>query len=313
MDGGQWEVVDDKRKEGPAFLIVGLGELLWDLLPDGKQLGGAPANFAYHAALLGDRGAIASRLGDDALGAEARDLVSNLRLPLEHLQTDADHPTGTVQIEISPGGEPDFTIVPDVAWDFLAWTPRLEELASQADVVCFGSLAQRSPRSRQTIRAFLDATRHGALRIFDVNLRQAYYSAEVLTESLRRANVVKLNDEELPILLERAGLRAEDDQSGVMRLLEAFELDLVCVTRGARGSLLASRSEVVDHPGLETAVADTVGAGDAFTAAMAHHLLRGAPLRRLSEAANRLGAWVAGQVGATPAADPAIVAQVTGV
>jgi fructokinase len=290
-----------------AFLIVGLGELLWDLLPAGRQLGGAPANFAYHAARLGDRAVVASRVGRDEPGDAALARLRQLGLATDSIQREAEppaaggRPTGSAAPRLDRDGQAAaWTIATDVAWDNLEWSPAWAALAAEADAVCFGSLAQRSEQSRATIRRFLDATRREALRIFDVNLRQSDYSAETLAESLARATIVKLNDAELPVVAGLLGLGAAGELDGARRLLDAFPLALVCVTRGARGSLLISATDGHAHPGIPTTVVDTVGAGDAFTAALAHHALRGAPLAAMNKAANRLGAWVAARAGATP-------------
>lgn len=284
-----------------TYKVVGLGEILWDLLPAGRQLGGAPANFAYIATLLGDQGIAASRLGDDVLGHEARRQITGLRLSTAYLQTDAVHPTGTVNVELDARGQPRFEIGEHVAWDFLEWTPSWQELAAQADAVCFGSLAQRAPVSRSTIQSFLRAMRPEALRVFDVNLRQHFFTREVLARSLEVASVVKVNHEELPRILEILNLDAGDDCSSARRLAGLHDLQLVCVTRGPRGSLIVNRKgDVAEHPGFRVHIGDTVGAGDAFTAAMVHQYLRHAPIDRMNEGANRMGAWVASQVGAMP-------------
>ena len=281
-------------------MIVGLGEVLWDLLPQGKQLGGAPANFAYISGVLGHRAIVASATGADALGRDLRRQFEELKLDTSFLQTDPAHPTGTVKVRLDPRGQPEYEIEQDVAWDFLAWTPQWQQLAAQADAVCFGSLAQRSAVSRSTIRSFLAGSRSDAIRIFDVNLRQNFFCAEVLRESFRLANVAKLNDSELPIVMRSLGLSGDDERSSAASLLRAFGLKLVCVTRGARGSLLVREGECDEHPGFAVRVQDLVGAGDAFTATLAHHVLRGSPLRVVNEAANRMGAWVASQAGGTP-------------
>jgi len=285
------------------MLVVGLGEVLWDLFPEGKQLGGAPANFAYITTLLGDRGIIASRVGDDALGNEIQQRLGTLGLESSYLQLDSARPTGTVRVRVDQDGQPRFEITDMVAWDFLESTPAWESLAQQADAICFGSLAQRSPASRETIHKFLGAARPGTARIFDVNLRQAFYSAKVLSESLKLADIAKLNAEELPHVVELLGIPHHGEQLSAERLRFAYGLKLVCVTRGAHGSLLVSESERHEHPGFRVQVADTVGAGDAFTAALVHHFLRGASLAAMNEAANRIGAWVSSHVGATPPPD----------
>jgi fructokinase len=280
--------------------VVGLGELLWDLLPSGKQLGGAPANFAYITSLLGDRGIPASRLGQDALGSEAIRRLVELALPAEFIQRDAEYPTGTVKVEVDHTGQPRFEISESVAWDFLEWTPQWQKLARETDAVCFGSLAQRSEPSRSTIRRFLRATRPGAVRVFDVNLRQKFYSREVLADSMKLATILKLNHEELPKLMALFELEHRSERESARRLLSLHDLKLVCITRGNAGSLLLSPDECSEHPGFRVKIADTVGAGDAFTAAMVHGYLRKMPLPQINEAANRVGAWVASQPGATP-------------
>jgi len=268
-----------------ALKIVGIGEVLWDLLPGGKQLGGAPANFAYMSNLLGDHGIVASRIGSDPLGREMAEAMQQLGLTTSYLQTDETHSTGTVGVKVDPTGQPEFTITPSVAWDFLDWTPLWEELAGQADVVCFGTLAQRSPNSRVTIRRFLQAVRTDTLRVFDVNLRQTFFSAEVLSESLKYSDVVKLNDLELPLVCNLLSLEFGEQQSSARRLLQKYGLKLVCVTRGAHGSLLVSPSSAAAHPGFRVNVVDTVGAGDAFTACLEHHYIRGASLKTINEPA----------------------------
>jgi fructokinase len=285
--------------------VVGLGELLWDLFPAGKQLGGAPANFAYITSLLGDDGIPASRLGRDDLGTEAIRRLGELGLSTEFIQQDANHPTGTVKVKVDPAGQPCFEIAQSVAWDFFDWTPPWHDLAQRTDAVCFGSLAQRSECSHDTIRKFLQSMRPGALRVFDVNLRQNFYSTQILAESMQLANVLKLNHEELPRIMRlfdlenRSEVRGEENSS--RRLLSSYDLDLVCITRGTNGSLLVSVDQCTEHHGFKVKVADTVGAGDAFTAALVHGYLRGTPLAQINEAANRVGAWVASQPGATPA------------
>jgi fructokinase len=286
-------------------VVVGLGEVLWDLLPGGKQLGGAPTNFAYITNLLGDNGVVASCVGADDLGGEARGALEKLGLRTANLQLDPAHPTGTVKVQLDAAGQPKFEISENVAWDFLAWTPEWSVLAREADAVCFGSLAQRSPVSHKTIRDFVNAARPNATRIFDVNLRQAFFCAEVLVESLKRADIMKLNDDELPRVMALLGIAHRDEESSAETLLRTFGLKLVCVTRGAHGSLLVNESGSHHHPGYPIKVADTIGAGDAFTAALVHQYLRGASLAAMNDAANRVGSWVASQIGGTPAPNAA--------
>lgn len=292
------------------FTVVGLGELLWDMFPQGKQLGGAPANFAYMTALLGDRGIVASRLGDDHLGKEAVWHLKSSGLDTSHIQIDSAHPTGSVQVQIDSKGQAEYNFRADVAWDHLEWTEQWQELALSADAVCFGSLAQRSEVSRATTLKFLQSVKAAAVRVFDVNLRQSFYSAEVLRVGLLHANIIKVNHEELPRIVEFFGGKFRGEKEAACWLAEEFGVKLVCVTRGHKGSLLVCDGKKDEHPGFTVKVADTVGAGDAFTAALVHHWLRRTPLEEMNLAANRLGAWVASQEGAMPAADESVLAAI---
>jgi fructokinase len=282
-------------------IVVGLGELLWDLFPSGKQLGGAPANFAYITTLLGDEGIPASRLGTDELGDEAIRRLGELGLSTEFLQRDADRPTGTVKVNVDSAGQPRFEISEGAAWDFLDFTPQWQQLAQRADAVCFGTLAQRSTRSHSTMRNLLLGTRPAAVRVCDINLRQAFFTPQVVAESMQLATVVKLNHEELPRVMRLLQLEHHDEKQSARQLMLSNNLDLICITRGNNGSLLMSPDECCEHPGFNVTVADTVGAGDAFTAAMVHGYLRKASLNEINESANRVGAWVASQSGGTPA------------
>lgn len=295
-------------------VIVGIGELLWDLFPSGKQLGGAPSNFSYITNLLGDTGIPASRIGNDALGDEAVERLSQLGVTTNYLQRDGTHPSGTVNVAIDSAGQPRFEILHPIAWDFFEWTPVWQRLAEQADAVCFGSLAQRASESRSTIGHFLRATRTEAVRVFDVNLRQNFYSKDVIEESLGRATIVKLNHDELPVVTRLLGWEHRGERESAERLLSSAGIKLVCVTRGANGSLLITRDQCSEHTGFKVKVVDTVGAGDAFTAALLHGYLRAEPLDRINEAANRVGAWVASRPGGMPAVQegglPALLARI---
>ncbi|HLZ44015.1 MAG TPA: carbohydrate kinase [Candidatus Sulfotelmatobacter sp.] len=280
--------------------VVGLGEVLWDLFPGGACLGGAPANFAYITTLMGDQGIVASRVGEDSQGIEALRRLEELGLDIDYVQTDREHRTGVVSVMVDGAGQPQFQIADPVAWDFLEWTPAWKDLAEQADAVCFGSLAQRSETSRAAIRRFVGAVVPGTLRVFDVNLRQSYYSAEILSESMKLADIVKLNDDELPKIISLTKVVHKDALSSAQRLIREYDLKLVCVTRGGRGSLLVRDGDFSEHPGFKVRVADTVGSGDAFTAGLVHEYLHGAPLNLMNEVANLVGAWVASEVGAMP-------------
>jgi fructokinase len=282
--------------------VVGLGEILWDFLPSGRQLGGAPANFAYCSHLLGTRAVVASRIGSDELGAEVRARLAEAGIRDEFVQSDAKNPTGTVIVKLDEVGQPSFEITEGAAWDVMEWTPQWQSLARSADAICFGSLAQRSEQSRRTILNFLDATRPEALRVFDVNLRQKFYSSEIIESSLQRANVVKLNIEEVTILKALLGLSGSllDETSFCRLVISRFDLKLVCVTHGANGSLLSGPFQVHRHPGFRVMVKDSVGSGDAFTAGLVHGFLAGKTPAEMNDLANRMGAWVASCAGAMP-------------
>jgi fructokinase len=281
------------------FNIIGIGEILWDLLPSGKQLGGAPANFAFHARGLGARSRVISRVGRDPLGAEILQCLQSLGLPAAEIQVDPAAPTGTVTVELLADGQPRFTIHEDVAWDRLALEPAALAAVAEADAVCFGTLAQRREPARGTIQALLAAARPGTLRILDINLRQHYYSREIIETSLRLANVVKFNDTELPALAAMLGLRGTAREQ-IEQLARERSQRLVCLTRGAQGSLLYSAGQWADDPGEPVAVKDTVGAGDAFTAALAVGLLAGKPLDAVNRRAGRVARYVCSREGATP-------------
>jgi fructokinase len=284
--------------------MIGLGEVLWDILPTGRALGGAPANFAYMTNVLGDQGIVASRVGNDELGREACHLLQKLGLNTSYLQRDDLHETGIATVTIDGTGQPNFTIKESVAWDFLEWTADWEELSARADVICFGSLAQRSLTTADTIDRFLRNASAKTLRICDVNLRQSFYNEDVLRKSFQYADIVKLNEQELIQVSFLFHLGAGTPEVIARRLLQNCDLKLVCITRADRGSLLVSREQTVEHGGFQVKVADAVGAGDAFTACLAHHYVRGNPLQQISESANRFASWVATQRGATPPITP---------
>jgi fructokinase len=282
----------------PAPVVVGLGEILWDVFPEGKQLGGAPLNFSHHCAQLGAEAYPVSAVGPDADGAEIRQILAAKNLPDLHVQTDPAHPTGRVNVTLKDG-KPTYEILRDVAWDYIRFDENLRNLAARADAACFGSLAQRNSASREAIHAFLDAMRPDSLRIFDINLRQDFYSREIIESSLRRANILKLSDEELPVLAAMFDLPG-DASAQLRRLRELFDLRLVAYTRGGSGSLLLTATESSDHLGLPTEVLDTVGAGDSFTATLCTGLLQNLPLAEINIRANRVAAFVCSQSGATP-------------
>ena len=282
------------------YFCIGLGEVLWDLLPGGRQLGGAPANFAYHAHALGAESLVVSRVGRDDLGRDLLERLNALGLATSGISVDPVAPTGSVSVTLDPSGQPAYTIHTDVAWDFLEAGPEVLRVAAGADAVCFGTLAQRHPVARESIRRVLQATRPEALRIFDINLRQRFWSREVIVESLALANVLKLNDEELPILAEMLGGSGDDDHGLLARLAQRFDLRAVALTRGARGSLVWTADRSWNWPGSDLKVADTVGAGDSYTAALALGLLSGKSPEDILRIAHRVADFVCTQPGATP-------------
>jgi fructokinase len=285
------------------FNVVGIGEVLWDMLPAGPQLGGAPANFAYHAHALGANSQVITRIGKDDLGREIIRRFHEMGLPESTVQIDDVAPTGKATVSLSGDGLAHFTIQENVAWDRMMATPEALGAAREVDAICFGSLAQRSEASRNTIQQVVAATSTDALRVFDINLRQNYYSREVIEQSLHLANVLKLNQDELPVLAEMFELKGaptHGDESPVEALARSFRLRLVALTRGPDGSLLYENgrwSECASHP---VEVVDTVGAGDAFTAAMVLGLLRGLDLDEVNSIANEVARYVCSQAGATP-------------
>ncbi len=279
--------------------ILAVGEVLWDLLPTGKQLGGAPANFTYQCRSLGADAALITRVGADPLGREVLERFRGLGLPTETVQVDPELPTGTVDVELAADGQPRFTIREHVAWDRIEAGPAALDRAARAGAVCFGSLSQREGPSRSAIRAIVSASRPGALRLLDVNLRPPFVDRDVIAESLELASALKLNDQELPELAAMFGLSA-DPKTAMTELADRFGLSLVALTRGPHGSLLRSGGEWSEHPGSAVSVRDTIGAGDAFTAALVVGLLLGRPLHEINRHANEVAAFVCSQPGGTP-------------
>jgi fructokinase len=294
--------------------IVGVGEILWDLLLTGPKLGGAPANFAYHAHALGGEAAMITRVGNDDYGREIIRRFGDMGLPEITIQIDECAPTGTVKVELSGEGLTHYTVQQNVAWDYIAATPEALASATAAHALCFGSLAQRSSRSRHTIQRLLAATPANALRVFDINLRQHFYSLEVIKNSLESANVLKLNDDELPTLAEMfslpgsspcgAGALARVVEAQIKHLAQTFDLQLVALTRGPNGSLLYQKknggerwSDCKSRP---VKVVDTVGAGDSFTAALVLGLLHEMDLDEINTIANEVARYVCSQPGGTP-------------
>ena len=276
-------------------VIVGLGEILWDMLPSGKALGGAPANFAYHATRLGEEGWAVSAIGEDPLGDEILALVEEKGL--KSILTRVPQPTGTVEVTLDGAGVPSYNIREDVAWDNIPSTEEMAALARRADAVCFGSLVQRLG-SRAAVVAFLRAA-EGALKVFDINLRQHYYAKEIIASSLEMADILKINDEEIRVVAEMFGL-GDDDTDACRALIRDYGLRLVILTRGAEGSEVITADERIAEPVCPAEVVDTVGAGDAFTAAFVVAYLRGESLADAQRLASQTAAYVCAHKGAMP-------------
>jgi fructokinase len=282
-----------------TYRILSIGEVLWDLLPSGRVLGGAPANFAVHALAMGAQGRLLSRVGSDALGTEILSRLSSRGMDTSLIQIDSTLATGTVAVNLDQGGQPHYTIHENVAWDALAFAQAGREAAAVADAVCFGTLGQRSAASREAIQRSVAASPPQALRVFDINLRQSFYSRQIIETSLGLANILKLNEAELPVLAEMFAL-AGSTREQMAQLADRFQLRAVAFTRGERGSCLLVNQEFSDHPGTPTVVQDAVGAGDAFTAALVMGLLAGWPLQIIHDRAIQLATYVCSQIGPTP-------------
>lgn len=287
-----------------APVIVGIGEVLWDIYPDAAHFGGAPANFAAHAAALVGRSHLVSAVGDDLYGRRAMAIMQRQGISCEYLQLEPHRTTGSVAVSLDEQRVASYHFSADAAWDHIAWTPALGELAARCDAVCFGTLGQRGPVSRATIRRFLRATRPETLRVFDVNLRQGFHDADTILNSLEIASAVKLNESELPIVANHVGIERLDDASTIRALADRFELSLVALTLGDQGSLLYSKGEIDRHPAAATVVVDTVGAGDSFTASVVVGTLHGLSLSAINRHANAVAAYVCSRPGAAPELPP---------
>ena len=280
-------------------IVVGMGEALWDVLPDGKKIGGAPANFAFHAGQAGMDSRVVSAVGNDALGEEALATLEGKGLNIEAVAR-VDFPTGVVNVSLGEQGIPQYDICEGVAWDNIPFTPTLANLASQAQAVCWGSLAQRNEVSRKTIFSFLDAmpSDEDRLKVFDINLRQQFYTLEIIEASCRRANVLKINDEELVLVSEMLRLGAGSPEVLCRSLMERYGLRILVLTCGANGSYVFTPVETSYRVTPKVQVADTVGAGDSFTATLVGELLRNTPVGVAHEHAVEVAAYVCTQQGA---------------
>jgi len=278
------------------YTVIGMGEVLWDLLPDGKILGGAPVNFAYHAMQLGATGVAISSVGNDELGHEIMDSVNSKGV--ENCIALNNHPTGTVGVTLKDG-KPDYTIYENVAWDFIELTPEAIKMIQQADAICFGTLAQRSAVSHNAIQKALKLIPEQCLKVYDINLRQKYYSKELIHESLSVANVFKINDDEVEIFKQMFGM--EGSETDVCRKIkETYSLEYLALTKGENGSYLFHNDEVSFVSTPKVVVQDTIGAGDSFTSAMVMGILNRKPLNEIHSKAVEISAFVCTQKGATP-------------
>ncbi len=278
--------------------IVGLGEALWDCLPEGKKLGGAPANFAYHAGQFGFDTLAVSALGEDALGDETIGALEEHKL--NYLMPRIPYPTGTVQVTLDEQGIPTYNIREGVAWDNIPFTDEIEKVANNCRAVCFGSLAQRSVVSRETIGKFLDATPADCVKIFDINLRQSFYTKEIIEQSMRRCNILKINDEELVVVSRMFGLPDLDEEKRCKQLISDYSLDILVLTCGTNGSYVFTADKSYYQPTPKVQVADTVGAGDSFTGSFCAALLKGMPIHEAHALAVKVSAFVCTQNGAMP-------------
>ena len=281
-------------------IIVGMGEALWDCLPEGKKIGGAPANFAYHVSQFGFNSRVVSAVGNDPLGDEILQVLAEKKV---NAQIDrVDYPTGTVQVTLDQVGVPQYEIKEGVAWDNIPFTPARRDLALRTRAVCFGSLAQRSAVSRATINRFLDTMPDtgSELKIFDINLRQNFYTQEVLCDSMRRCNVMKINDEELVTISRIFGYPGIDLQDKCWILLAKYNLKMLILTCGTNGSYVFTPGLISFQETPKVKVADTVGAGDSFTATFTAAILKGLSIPEAHKLAVEVSAFVCTQSGAMP-------------
>lgn len=281
-------------------VIAGIGEILFDVFNDSEELGGAPINFAYHVNRLGAQGYAISTIGNDERGKRVLAELELRKLSSECLTVIDEYQTGYVQAHVDEAGVATYDFPDDIAWDHLQLNQRALELAPEIDAVCFGSLVQRSKESRQTLMRFLELIPESAMKVFDINLRQNFYSPEVILQSLNHSDILKLNDDELPILMEMLAVKG-DELTALKSIVDRFDLQLAALTRGGNGSLLVAPDDCNDHPGVRAGtIADTIGAGDAFTAATVISYLKKYDLKAINGKANSVAAWVCSQKGAMP-------------
>jgi len=278
-------------------IIVGIGELLWDMFPEGKHIGGGPTNFIFYTNKMVSDSFLVSSVGLDDAGNEILAKMVKFNLSTLYIEQNKKYPTGTVDVTVDNNGIPEFIINKNVAWDFISWSDKLKSLAQKTDAVCFGSLGQRAEKSRNTIESFLSQTSDNCLKVYDVNLRQNFFDKDIVFNSLTHANVLKLNDDELPVIAKMFFLSGSE-KGLCEKIIEKFDLKVLALTKGNKGSHLFSKTENSFHPGFSVSVVDTVGAGDSFTAALAVGLLNNETLSKINENANRLASDVCARKGA---------------
>lgn len=279
-------------------LVVGLGEVLWDMLPEGRKIGGAPVNFAYHAGQFGIDTMAVSAIGNDKLG---EDTIAEMNgKHLNHIFPSVPYPTGSVQVSLDEKGVPAYDIKENVAWDNIPFTNEIESVARSCRAVCFGSLAQRNAVSRNTIRKFIESTPSGCIRIFDINLRQNFYTSNVIHDSLELCNILKINDEEIMLVSRMFNYDSSNIENVCRTIMEDFSLEMVILTCGTKGSYIFTKDDVSFMPTPKVNVADTVGAGDSFTGSFCAAILRGLPVAEAHKKAVEVSAYVCTQNGAMP-------------
>ncbi len=282
--------------------VLSCGEVLWDLFPEGARFGGASANFAFHAALQGAHLTLLSAVGQDARGDEALSILESFGIDTTLVQRLSGVQTGSVGVKLDAVGKPSFEIHANAAWDMIAWTDAVAARIGEVDAVYFGSLSQRGEISKATILQGLEVAKaRGIARVLDINLRKPFYDKILIAESIARASILKLSDDELPEVATACGIALKENPEDTLRgLLVKFELEIVVMTRGAEGALLVSSTQVISQPGIPTLVKDTVGAGDSFTAAFIIGFLRKESLDHVLQKACETASAVCAQSGAVP-------------
>jgi len=281
--------------------IAAFGELLWDLLPNGKVLGGAPANFIYRINSFGDEGTLLSKVGNDKAGREAREALKRLGVSSENIQTDYEFPTGSVRVKIDEKGNADFNIITDVAYDHIEINAEMIDAFSEADCVCFGTLVQRYGISKNTLRELVNESPN-VVKFLDINLRKKCYTATTVEDSLRMANILKTNDDELLITRDLLGMKQENLKDLAQETIEKYNLDILLCTLGSNGAFCLTKEDIFHYdPGYQINLGDTVGSGDAFSAGFVHYYMNGFPIEEALQFGNAAGAMVATTTGATAA------------